>query len=215
MMPKKKRRTSRKESEDWFPENKGKVRGWRRRFDQLDNYMPRYRNVYSQITDGWDYGSVRLPNPWFMLEKRSPSLSYKRKCISILLKLHDLWKDQLENSRQPYYLGLWLYDERFCDTQLVAGVGERIAHYNSVFSDAEVEKPPPAIFDNDLKAASMIKWRSCIDHKHYFQTDFDDGVWTEEVIAEVLRDVDERVLLENGDTMYLVRQGRLWVGQHE
>ncbi len=62
---------------------------------------------------------------WFYA--RSPPAAIRRELLAGLLATHHQWREQLEKFGQPYYLAVWLFENEFSRSQVVAGVNDRVA----------------------------------------------------------------------------------------
>lgn len=90
-------------------QNKKKIRGWKRRKKQIDNWFnsskaPNLDKFYSK---GEDYVTVRI-DPWNRLCERIPPNWYFRLILQKLVIIHNQWKAFYENQTTPYDLQLWL-----------------------------------------------------------------------------------------------------------
>ena len=87
----------------------------------------------------YHYAYERIVHPWkvYVGSMISPPGGFRNEMIFGLLKRYEQWDAQLRNSGEPYYLRIWLYEKTFFESQVVAGIEERIHWYENIFSPVE------------------------------------------------------------------------------
>jgi len=84
----------------------------------------------------YHYAYERVVHPWQVCVGSiiSPPKRFRNEMIFGLLKRYEQWNVQLRNLGEPYYLKVWLYGNTFFESQIVAGIEERIHWYENIFS---------------------------------------------------------------------------------
>ena len=92
----------------------------------------------------------------------------------------------------------------------MAAIGERISYYENLFLvNEKLQNKPPSEYNSNYFKTGMFQWQSCFDT---------------ETLAEKEDELDKKsvefcktrsVLTEqkDGDTIYFVNKGNLWVGE--
>ena len=62
-----------------------------------------------------------------------PSGEARTKILEALLDIYDNWKLALDKLGEPYYLKIWLYDQRFSNSQVVCAIGPFLDFYETTF----------------------------------------------------------------------------------
>ncbi|WP_243347785.1 hypothetical protein [Parabacteroides sp. FAFU027] len=125
---------------------KQKIRGHNRRQRQIELWRLENLNLNVESLESFYYVySKMVVHPWCdlsILNSIIPAPKGKTRQLILegLLDIYQSWKEQLDKSGKPYYLKIWLYEPRFSKSQVVCAVGERIAHYETLFDKPEKNK---------------------------------------------------------------------------
>lgn len=153
--------------------------------------------------------------PWVASSfANSPPTRFRQEAFAQLLTTHAFWQRELSGFPEPYYLAVWLMDSRFRDSQVVAGIQERITRYEHVFGEPDPEAPPLPPEYRRVPGAEQLHWTAY--HKEYADT-FD----AEHASAEERQDWENLLrrrrhrIVEDEEygTVYLFHEGRVWVGR--
>ena len=151
-----------------------KVRGHRRRWRDvqywLDNGTELDLEHLKEYT--YDYVKVRV-HPWSSLWRhRTPKGKTKNLILTGLLDTYNKWEKALETLNQPYYLEIWLYDDRFEMSQVVCAIGDRIKFYEKTFHPCNSEKQPKFMDYGGLNnSLAQFDWTPKV---HEYQMDLSD-----------------------------------------
>ena len=99
-----------------------KIRGHKRRWKKIEDWKNYNLNLDMDYLLEYqrDYVKIRI-HPWSGLSLINsvylePKRLTKQKMLNGLFDIYDQWKKQLDNFGKPYYLKIWLYDNRFSKT---------------------------------------------------------------------------------------------------
>jgi hypothetical protein len=191
--------------------NKKKVRGWKRQIRKLDKWKLRNLNLELNRYD-YDYVKIWL-DPWYRLEKCNPPIWFRRLIIAALLEIYGNWHKQLLKRGGKFYLKIWLFDPHFIDSQVVAAVGERIHYYEELFvKNTESRKFPYQKYFHGSYNLHDYNWDLHVDEDVSFERA--DELEADE-IASLQRVATRTEKLPDGETIYAVKRGDLWLGTHK
>ena len=140
-----------------------KIRGHKRRWGQIDNWITRESVLdveYLKQNLYW-YSDIAV-HPWCDISlTRSqfpePKGQTKKRILQGLENVYDNWKMELEKLSQPYYLKVWIYEPRFSKSQVVCAIDERIEHYKNVFNQSNFKSEESDLLN---KLNPGFKWQS-------------------------------------------------------
>lgn len=122
-----------------------KLRGHKRHWKHIENWIKRCTPSEdpSQLDDR-NYIKIWV-GPWGNLNLNGrhiaePKGVSKALIIKGLVKIYDRWKKALDATNEPYYLKIWLYDQRFSKSQVVYARGEYLNFYEKTFYNPEKPK---------------------------------------------------------------------------
>lgn len=191
--------------------NRKKVRGWKRRIRQLEQFRLAHRelDVEALRRGGRHYVKIWL-DPWRRLVPRNPPYWYRRRIVAAFIDILGAWRERLDAAGEPYYLELWLFHPDFYDTQVVAAVGEEIAYYRTPFDPAEgVPAQPPAVYGDAPYSRDDLRWRAgqVIDAElaSSYENDF-------QALARLVPTADRIKQTADGDTLLIFHRGLVWLG---
>jgi hypothetical protein len=113
---------------------KKKIRGWKRRIRHIEKWAKNQKLDSSHFEQNhFDYVKVRI-DPFYRLEKRNPPVWFQRLILKELLKIYYSWNLALKGINEKYSLVIWLYEQRFILSQIVAAKDYRIKFYENTFN---------------------------------------------------------------------------------
>ena len=188
--------------------NKKKVRGWKRQIRKLERWKIQHLNLELNRY-GYSYVKIWL-DPWYRLEKRNPPIWFQRLILAALLEIYESWREQLLARGEKLYLKIWLFDPHFITSQVVAAVGERINYYEDLFAQSnETKSFPYQKYLNRSYNLQDYDWVLSVDEDMYFEREDELSVEDTESLKKIAFRVVE---VSNGDKMYGVKKGDLWLG---
>lgn len=195
--------------------NRKKVRGWKRRVRQLEQFRLAHRelDVEALRRGGRHYVKIWL-DPWRRLVPRNPPYWYRRRIVAAFIDILDAWRERLEAAGEPYYLELWLFHPDFHDTQVVAAVGEQIDYYLMLFNPT-VDAParPPAEYMDAACDLSRFHWRTGRTVEIVLASTYAGDTQALVELAERGRSADQIQETADGtDTAYIFHTGLVWLG---
>ncbi|MDN4617549.1 hypothetical protein QCD85_05535 [Paenibacillus sp. PsM32] len=105
--------------------NKKKIRGWKRRIKQIEDWKQRYIHLDIEQLERHHRDYVKLwINPFYQLTKRNPPVWYARLIFGAMIEVYESWYQQLKLLNEPFYLKIWLYDPNFISSQIVVAFRE-------------------------------------------------------------------------------------------
>jgi hypothetical protein len=191
--------------------NRKKVRGWKRRIRQLEQFRLAHRelDVEALRRGGRHYVKIWL-DPWSRLVPRNPPHWYRRRILAAFIDILGAWRERLEAAGEPYYLELWLFHPDFHDTQVVAAMGEMINFYRTSF-DPAVGAPsqPPAEYRDAEYELDALRWRAgqviSVEMASAYEHDF-------QALAKLVPTADRLQQTADGDTLLIFHRGLVWLG---
>lgn len=202
---------------DWWPKNRGKVRGWKRHLRQVEALRERYREPDTRMLETYGYDVLELHlAPWGNLVKRNPPPWLRRRFLDVFLDVHRSWTHTLAGRDEPTDVMLWLCHPRFWRSQVVAAVGDRVAFYRGTFYEPRGDVPPrpPALYHDPAYNLDALDWTPGIDCDWTMGSDFEeDPIWREMFERRFRRQVVEETVVSSGDTVIAYRRGMAWIGR--
>ncbi|MDX6613634.1 MAG: hypothetical protein QOD75_2820 [Blastocatellia bacterium] len=188
--------------------NKKKVRGWKRQIRKLERWKNQNLNLELNRY-GYSYVKIWL-DPWYRLEKRNPPIWFQRLILAGLLEIYESWRKQLIIKGEKFYLKIWLFDPHFITSQVVAAVGKRVTYYEDLFAQSNETKAfPYQKYLDGIYNLHDYDWDLSVDEDVYFERE--DELSAEDI--ESLKKIVFRVVeSSDGDKMYGVKKGNLWLG---
>ena len=157
--------------------DKGKLRGLRRRGREIERWR---KNALQIDMDRLMYNQYNHQKiyvyPWSNLFcYKQPLKHYRSQITEGLIDIFLNWKTELEKLEQPYYLKIWLYYPHFMQSQVVAAIGSKIEHYDTLFPLAGKSVSFPidrfAVIRDKLHS---IKWQTYLEEEIVFDSDIGD-----------------------------------------
>ncbi|WP_420128986.1 hypothetical protein [Longimicrobium sp.] len=191
--------------------NRKKVRGWKRRIRQLEQFRLAHRELDVEALRGGGRHYVKIwLDPWRRLVPRNPPYWYRRRIVAAFVDILGAWRERLDAAGEPYYLEMWLFHPDFYDTQVVVAVGEEIDWYRNVFEPAEgVPAQPPAEYGDAPCGPDDLRWRAgrVIDAElaSSYEGDF-------QALARLVPTADRVQQTGDGDTLLVFYRGLVWLG---
>lgn len=123
-----------------------KIRGHKRRWKQIEKWATEMSSLNtSQLSRiNYDYTKVWI-HPWSGISITNSSIpepygETRKRILQGLIRIYDSWKLQLEQRSEPYYLKIWLFEQRPSKSQVVCAIGDRIHVYENTFHNAKDDK---------------------------------------------------------------------------
>jgi len=211
-----------------------KVRGHKRRWKQIEEWKNTNLNLDLKYLTEYerDYIKIRV-HPWSGLSLRNssypePKGQSKQKILNGLFDIYEEWKKKLEEFEKPYYLKIWLYDNRFSMSQVVCAVGNYIDFYDNTFNKTENrEQIDFGNYGSNIRnRVELFNWESHLDEDHFDNTELgkpddyetievylESKKWFEKLMKKPHNTVKHKEPI--GDTLesYLFEKGKIWIGE--
>ena len=161
--------------------------------------------------------SSRFPEPQGIIRQH---------LLSALLDIFDNWKISLDKLGKPYYLKIWLYNQRFAQSQVVCAIDDLIDFYEPTFHKPEEQKKIDlSSYGNLSSRMDKMTWQYALDEEHWDNTSIGeiDEYATENDFYETKRWLKKRLQKPhrktvNPDTNSLIKEyysfkhGTVWIG---
>ena len=207
-----------------------KIRGLKRKVAKIQNWIEEYLELdIEQLSEHKYHYTKVYAYPWCNLtltnsEIPEPKGKAKKEIINGLEKIYDSWKKELEKLNQPYYLKIWLNEPRLSKSQVVCAIGERIEHYENLFTKADF-KQNDSSFTKQM--GSDFNWEPKLDEFHYWKNDllwpieqYDkiENAYSDRRLLKKLEKADikkEKTTYSDGteDIIFFVPVGKIWIGE--
>jgi len=210
-----------------------KIRGHRRRWNDIEKWIINHKHLNLDFLKDYqrDYAKIRV-HPWSGLALCNsiipePKHETRKRMISGLIEIYDSWKTTLDKLDEPYYLKIWLFDQRFSKSQVVCAIGEYIDFYENTFYKPDSSKKlTPENYGHLEKQISEFKWEYRLDEDHFDNSELDkldlyvsiaDFEDEKRYFAKMLKKTHRTTTFEEpiGDAteLYSFKKGNVWLGQ--
>lgn len=207
-----------------------KIRGLKRRQKNIDSWFEANKHINLKLLEksGYYYCKSKV-DPWSNLyyDASYPS-DYRKQLFSKLLNIYDNWKSDLEAGFRDYYLAIWVYDNRFIDSQVVAAVGERVSYYENMWNEHETNVPfPNKLFNTEQDRIKLFNWISADDmdfvyEREYVDTGIEDYYSPKDYFADqryyrklIEAKTPYRLIGDKGERekVFTIKRGNVWIGK--
>lgn len=148
---------------------------------------------------GYDCRKIWL-RPWSDLYfTRLPPTVIRRELLRGLLITHTEWRQTLQRNGEPFYLAIWLFEHPFRETQIAAGINERIQRYETIFEDGPPRPLPPEY--QLIPGIEELEWRTYWE----VHADYERPFWP-------VRDYRQE-RMDDGEIVHVWHGSRVWVGR--
>lgn len=168
-----------------------------------------------------EYTYVRLRlDPWsrskmFYLTYE-PHGEIRRYMVEALLDIYDQWEQQLKDLDESYYLKIWLFDNRFTESEVLCAMGDRIGWFENVFYFPESDKEFDSTDYGPLsERLDQFNWELALDEDIYFENDVDDYESPSDIawFKRMVRGPHRLGKATDGQKVYCLKKGYVWVGE--
>ncbi len=211
-----------------------KIRGLKRRQENIDQWFEAHKQIDLELLNQYSYYYCKAKiDPWSNLFNSSkyPS-NYRQQLFGHLLDIYELWNQQLESKYSDFYLAVWLFDNRFIDSQVVAAVGERTEYYETMWYYHEKPlKFPTQLFRHERERTELFTWRSTDDEDLLFESNFlnaeiDEYYSPQDYYEEqryyrqlLKRNTPTRMIGDeqgnDPEKVFVIKQGNIWIGKRK
>lgn len=205
-----------------------KIRGHKRIWQEIN----KWKNTYLQLdlenlkVNERDYVKIWI-HPYNGLtltnsQHPEPRAETKKRILNGLFDIYENWQNQLNTLNQPYYLKIWLYEQRFTKSQVVCAIGNSLDFYIKTFNTPTDDKVHSHNYTGDLKnRIDSFNWDHHLDEDFMLSTDIGNPEDYDNQI-EYLEDLqwfNKRLkknhikkTLKDGTECYSFEMGNVWVG---
>jgi hypothetical protein len=157
---------------------------------------------------GVDYAKIGIA-PWFNHQR--PPRDFRRAWLTRLVADFERWRDALAGEHPAFYVAVWLFEPHFGESQLVAAVADRQAHYEGLFGETGSFRALPARDlppeYRDVPGVGRLTWRRHADIAAFLPEDFAAQG------TETKRRPHWDAATVDGQPYIAVQVGWVWVGQ--
>ena len=211
-----------------------KIRGHKRIWRKIEQWLLNSKNININylISRERDYVKFSV-YPWIgisRLKVRSiipePKAKTKQKILDGLLEIYDSWKNELDKLDEPYYLKIWLYEERFARSQVVCAIRDEIHFYDKTFSKPDSAKEIDKRKFGNNKKLDNYKWELRLDEDIYdnffigepndygSESEYlDSKKWFEKMLLKKHRKYSLENPTEDYYELYAFEKGKVWLGE--
>lgn len=198
------------------------IQEWRSQIIDLD--LDTIRSSQRDYAKIWvpPYSNLSLGNSAYP----EPKGQVRKEILEVLLDTYDSWKTTLDTLDEPYYLKIWLYDQRFSKSQVVCANGDFLDFYETTFHKPEEQQEIDLSSYGSLSERMKdLHWQYAFDEEHFDNTTIGeiDEYATEKDFYETRKWFKERLKkphrkINNPDPdsdikeYYSFRRGTVWIG---
>ncbi|WP_439880136.1 hypothetical protein ACSX1A_13340 [Pontibacter sp. MBLB2868] len=206
-----------------------KIRGHRRRHKQIRKWVLHTLPLDLDVLSKWqrEYAEI-LVHPWSgisITESVIPEPKGKTKALMLegLLEIYQSWKVELEKLGTPYYLKLWLYEQRFSKSQVVCAIGEKIEYYQNSHRLANIKRE----FEGRAYGAladklSKYSWELALDDEIHTESEYsaepevyakyEYWLWDQRQFKKIKNNPKTTIIEGDEEPLYCVTKGFVWLG---
>jgi hypothetical protein len=210
-----------------------KIRGHRRRWKEIDSWVESHKNLdldYLQNRQR-NYAKIRV-HPWSGISMLNseipvPHGETKIRILSGLIEIYESWKIKLDQLGEPYYLKLWLFEQRFKNSQVVCAIGDFLDFYGNTFYKPDYSKKLNAQDYGRLdKAVSEFSWDYRLDEDHFDNSEpgspelyatledyEEDKRWFQKILKKPHRTTVFEQPIGEATESYSFKKGCIWLGE--
>jgi hypothetical protein len=201
--------------------NKKKIRGWRRRIKQINQWKQRFidLDVEQLFCNNRDYVKLWI-DPFFRLTRRNPPMWYSRLLLEAMIEVYQSWYQQMKRLDEPFYLKIWLYHPNFIHSQIVVAFRDCLHFYDNTFEKSNDKKHFPTQLYGKINSLEEFKWEFALESEYYhlneLQSDVGLGFRTDKSIEAIQNKAYKRETVKLSgveDTIYSVKLGDVWLGE--
>lgn len=185
--------------------NLSKIRGWRRRVRQLDQWLEKFQqpdlNGLNQYFDAF----VKIwIDPWYRLQKTNPPLRYFHLILDRFSIMYDRWQTAVSQAPFDTDLQLWIFEKNYIESELVCARVDTSGELRNNYFDPCPEKRsfPASKFDGKGFLSEEWNWTLFYASNHYFAK------------MDSLSDKEIQNLLDNGFAEEIVFPGQKMEDRH-
>ena len=193
---------------------KKKIRGWKRRIRQIDQWGERIKIPYLKyfIKENGSHTYDRcIIYPFYTLDKRHPPLWFYKLIISKFITAYFEWEKAFSKLGLPYDLQLWLYDPAYIRSLITCYKMNEEGERKQFVWESTIEKPfPHHKLASPLYNLGQFEWILADDANVVFEDDLDIE---ETTVEELTADGFERKVQGENEVYYTQRVGDIWIGR--
>lgn len=210
-----------------------KIRGQKRRHQQIEAWRLENLDLRLDLIEEYkkDHVNIRV-HPWCDISITDsvfpePKGKTKQLMLNGLIDIYHSWKEQLDALGKPYYLKLWLFEQRFSKSQVVCAVGEKMEYYENIFYKPKGEKAFVSENFKHLKyRLDKFNWEHSLDEDYYNNGEFkspelypseeyfeQEKRWFRKLLTKPHRTVVLDSPIGEVTELYFFKRGDLWVGE--
>ena len=151
-----------------------KIRGFNRRIRDIDNWRLDNLDLRLDLIEKYNGDHIDIVvHPWCdisIINSKIPEPKRKTKKLMLngLIDIYESWKIQLDKLDKPYYLKIWLFEQRFSKSQVVCAIADRIEYYENNFFKPDFKKQFKTSNYGQLSGRlQKFDWDYRLDEDHY------------------------------------------------
>jgi len=196
--------------------NKKKIRGWKRRIRQVNEWGERIKQPYLDyfLSDRGRYTYDRcILSPFYRLDKRHPPLWFYKIIIAKFVAAYRDWEKVFKDLNIPHDLQIWLYDPAFIRSEIICYKMEEAGQRERFVWESELEKPFPfAKLTSPGIDLNEFEWILADDANVHFEDGFGYADFT---ANDLLADGYVKKEQGEGEVYYAKRVGDIWIGRRK
>lgn len=203
--------------------NKKKIRGWKRRIKQIEDWKQRYIHLDIEQLERHHRDYVKLwIHPFYQLTKRNPPVWYARLIFGAMIEVYESWHKQLKLLNEPFYLKIWLYDPNFISSQIVVAFREQLHFYDHTFDLSPIQKDFPVYQYGKALYIQKFEWQLAIEADYYSLSELNEDIALEFRTEKEVKCIQNKAYKQESiqskndeNVLYSIKMGDVWIGEYK
>ncbi|USZ14213.1 hypothetical protein NGM44_07395 [Moraxella sp. FZFQ2102] len=169
------------------------------------------------------FGQLNITNSVYP----EPYGKFKEQFIQGLFDIYQHWKIQLDSLNQPYYLKIWLFQNKISHSQVVCAIGDYLHFYDNTFETVQNSNPQNLNqFINDVYPDyHSLNWQEALEidaiENTYLTLYADENnpkeyqklkKWFEHIQNTAIRTHEIKNPTDDVQFYYIIQKDRVWIG---
>jgi len=211
-----------------------KIRGYHRKIQQIENWRNESLELRFDLLmkNNYAYADI-VVHPWCDISIINsvfpePKGKARIQIINGLIDIYESWKKELDKLGKPYYLKIWLFEQRLSKSQVVCAINEKIDYYENLFYHPErgIKSFNPIHFSKLSENLARFLWEYKLDEDKFDNNfigesemyasieEYNDAKrWFDKLLKKPHRLIKREQIDNEFTELYAFKRGDLWLGE--